>query len=514
MIPELVMNPEVRYAVAAACGAGAAGLWTWDRVRHTEHDEIRGAADRHDIRKSSGGKALMRRGRNLRPSLTDPTPDDLGWTVGKANRQTCRVSIEDSVVLLGPPRCGKGLHVVNEAILDWRGPVVTTSTRPDNLVITLEARAKTGPVAVFDPEDLAPGVPASTRWSLVRGCEDTRTAELRARALTAGVSKGTENSDFWRDSANRVVQCLLHAAAVDKRDAGDVYGWSLRPAAAKEAIDILAGNPKASARWHEALAGEVNADPRTRDAVWAMVRIAFSALAQPKVRAAVTPGPDDHFDPDTFLAEGGTFYLVGTSSGAAASAGLIAAFVEDIVDRARTIAATRTGQRLDPPLLLVLDEAANYPIPSLPALMSEGGGSGISTLVVLQSLAQARATWHEHNAAAIWDAATVKIVLGGGCNARDLKELSEMLGDRDEEQKSDTKDGSRHSRTVSTRRVPILTPAQISHLKFGTAVLVRPFTLPIILTMRPWTSRPDATQLAAAKARIEATFQSSLAVRS
>ena len=36
---------------------------------------------------------------------------------------------------------------------------------------------------------------------------------------------------------------------------------------------------------------------------------------------------------------------------------------------------------------MILDEAANYPLPSLPSLMSEGGGTGITTMVVLQSLA-------------------------------------------------------------------------------------------------------------------------------
>ena len=50
--------------------------------------------------------------------------------------------------------------------------------------------------------------------------------------------------------------------------------------------------------------------------------------------------------------------------------------MEDVVEAARRRAAASPGARLDPPLSLVLDEAANYPLPSL---MSEGGGTGIST---------------------------------------------------------------------------------------------------------------------------------------
>ncbi len=49
--------------------------------------------------------------------------------------------------------------------------------------------------------------------------------------------------------------------------------------------------------------------------------------------------------------------------------------------------------------------------------MSEGGGTGISTLLVLQPLARARAVWGDHQARAIWDSAIVKVILGGGSNA-------------------------------------------------------------------------------------------------
>ena len=52
------------------------------------------------------------------------------------------------------------------------------------------------------------------------------------------------------------------------------------------------------------------------------------------------------------------------------------------------------------PLTLILDEAANYPLPSLGSLMSEGGGTSITTMVVLQSLAQARDRWGSETAGA------------------------------------------------------------------------------------------------------------------
>lgn len=50
-------------------------------------------------------------------------------------------SVEDSTLILGPPRSGTGLHLVINAILDAPGAVVTTSTRPDNIAATLAARS-------------------------------------------------------------------------------------------------------------------------------------------------------------------------------------------------------------------------------------------------------------------------------------------------------------------------------------------------------------------------------------
>ena len=72
------------------------------------------------------------------------------------------------------------------------------------------------------------------------------------------------------------------------------------------------------------------------------------------------------------------------------------------------------------------------PLPSLPQLMAEGGGTGITTLAVLQSLAQARGRWGENAADAIWDAATVKLVLGGLAKYRDLDDVARLLGEIDE----------------------------------------------------------------------------------
>lgn len=86
------------------------------------------------------------------------------------------------------------------------------------------------------------------------------------------------------------------------------------------------------------------------------------------------------------LTSTGTLYLLATGAGAGASWALVAAFIEDLVETARHLSSGSPGARLDSPLLLALDEIGNLaPLPSLPMLMAEGGGTGITTMPILQS---------------------------------------------------------------------------------------------------------------------------------
>src|SRR5690606_10686282 len=93
------------------------------------------------------------------------------------------------------------------------------------------------------------------------------------------------------------------------------------------------------------------------------------------------------------------------------------------------VAATQGG-RLDPPLLLALDEVANIaPLESLPALVSEGGGRGIVTMWATQSLAQLRVRYGAEQQAAILAATTAKLIFGGISNGRDLSDISAWAGE-------------------------------------------------------------------------------------
>lgn len=515
------LSPVVYWIVTAILlGAlGAAGTWVWVRLRRhsrkveTDPRRLAGTATAHEVTQTASSKALLRRAATLRPSLDEPTPSDVGYLLGRSRGRQVWASVEDSILLIGPPRSGKGLHVVINAILDAPGAVVTTSTRPDNLTTTLRARQRGGrPVAVFDPQHLAEGIPAGMRWSPIRGCHDPLTAMIRATGLASatGLSAGgVESGGFWEGKTRTALQALLHAAALGHCSPRDLFAWSLSPSAAADAVAILSSQPHAAPGWAESLESTIHADPRTRDSIWMGVSLALTCLADPRVMDAVSPGPGESFDPATFLRDNGTMYLLSTGAGASASWSLVAAFLEDLVETARAVAAASPGARLDPPLLLALDEIGNLsPLPSLPVLMAEGGGTGITTMPVLQSLSQARARWGDHNAGAIWDASIVKVVLGGASVAKDLQDVSALLGERDEITHS-TSTGDHGSRSVqrSMRRVPVMPPETIRMLPFGTALVLLRSAPPLVTHLHAWTKRPDAKQLLAERAAIEQTLR-------
>ena len=218
--------------------ASAAGFWLWRIFRgagltaKVDPQRIAGIATRAEVTRAASKAAIMKRAAHLRPSLTKAGPTDIGYRIGRSGNTTVWASIEDSILVIGPPRSGKGAHIVINAILDAPGPVVTTSTRPDNLTTTLRARQRMGPVAVFDPQQLAAGVPVGLRWSPIRGCEDPLTAMIRAAGLAAGTglaAGGVDGGGFWEAKTRTALQSLLHAAALDHCSPAELYSVNPGP---------------------------------------------------------------------------------------------------------------------------------------------------------------------------------------------------------------------------------------------------------------------------------------------
>src|SRR5699024_9208203 len=206
--------------------------------------------------------------KKVRPQMKRPKLADAALRLGQSVGTQVWVSLEESILLIGPPRSGKGLHLLIQAILDAPGPVITTFSRADNYAATSEMRAKKGPVALFDPQGLT-GKPTTLKWSPITGCEKPVVADQRASSLIGASGLGSSgNNAEWKAPATTIMECLLHAAALDGRSVDDLMEWGTNPAAAQQAVAILKNRPDAAGGWGAALQGIINGDPKMLQNKW------------------------------------------------------------------------------------------------------------------------------------------------------------------------------------------------------------------------------------------------------
>ena len=97
-------------------GLALAVAWVWVRLRRhsrrveTDPRRLAGTATAHEVAQTASAKALLKRASTLRPSLSDPDAFDVGYLLGRSRGKQVWASVEDSILLIGPPRSGKGLH--------------------------------------------------------------------------------------------------------------------------------------------------------------------------------------------------------------------------------------------------------------------------------------------------------------------------------------------------------------------------------------------------------------------
>jgi type IV secretory pathway TraG/TraD family ATPase VirD4 len=195
-----------------------------------------------------------------------------------------------------------------------------------------------------------------------------------------------------------------------------------------------------------------------------------------------------------------TLYLL-SKDGAGSSGPLVAALTDQVM-RYGVLRAEARGGRLDPPLLCMLDEAANIcPLADLPQLYSHYGGRGIVLVTILQTYQQGTTVWGERGMGTLWGAATVKLVGAGGDDPRFAADVSALIGEHDVATLSLTRDGTGHlSRQVSVRRQRIMGPEDVRALKRGTAILLASGARPAMVRLEPWFRQVGAPALAAATA--------------
>lgn len=464
-----------------------------------------GFAEASEIRTHLSARAVLRRAKQLRPGLSHPQPSDVGWRVGRSRGRDVFVSIEDSVALEGPPRSGKGYRVLISAIIDWSGPLITTSTTNDNLTATLHMREQRGTVHVFDPQGLS-GVRHPLRVSPIAGCEDPLVAMQRGNAIITGTALGTSTTNAeWAQASGVVLSRLLHAAAVGGRTIKDVYNWGTSPAVARTAVDVLRAD--GAPEWGDNLEATLSGDDKIVSSIWFGVQNAVAPLAVPKIREALMPAPGDPvFDPEEFLDAANTLYLIGSASGASAMGGFLGALLDDVVEVARAKALASPGARLSLPLGLILDEIANmFRWGNLPRIMADGGGRGICSFVVLQALSQAETAWSRAEADTIWAAATAKVLLGGASHVDHLRDVEALLGMRQttRTQRSWSTRDAGHTTSEQHDRLPLMSVDEIRRMPQSIGLLAYRNRRGVLLDLAGWDERRDARTIQSGKRQTE-----------
>ncbi|MGW7270609.1 type VI secretion protein [Streptomyces sp. NPDC054864] len=299
-------------------------------------------------------------------------------------------------LVLGPQETRRPLAA--EAIREAEGAALVLTSDPTLWEETKDARAKLGPVLVYDPNHLC-DTPARMHWSPTTACEDKAVAAQRATALLAAIRPSAKLDSTVADTAETLLRSFLHAAAVDGRPVKHVHRWA-QGSGVQDAVRILRTHQKAGSGAAGELEAALTAYPERRDMAQELTARALSALFTLNVRESCTPNRTDALTLDSFIDEGGTLFVVGEaiedpkSPQGPGAMPLLTALASSVVEHGRRMAERSSAGRLDPPMTLVLDDvAAVAPLPQLPELLSTGADRGLPTLALLRSREQARTRW-------------------------------------------------------------------------------------------------------------------------
>jgi type IV secretion system protein VirD4 len=263
-----------------------------------------GVASTLDVFRFAGSAAMLRRAGTVRPSLEGASRRELvALPVSEVAVRLCRSgpqwvwsSVEDVVVSVGGPRSGKSGWLAGQ-IIDAPGAVLATSTRLDLREICTAYRERKGPVFVFNPAGLG-GVSSSVTFDPLTGCEDPVGAVERAADLLSAVSsRGGRGGDrdYWELQGRRVLEALLHAAALGHRSMREVLDWTANPESAhKEVTGLLRRSPEPA--FGVSFEQFVTTNDRTRTSITSTIMPTLGCShplrpARPRASARAAPDP-------------------------------------------------------------------------------------------------------------------------------------------------------------------------------------------------------------------------------
>jgi type IV secretory pathway TraG/TraD family ATPase VirD4 len=392
-----------------------------------------------------------------------------------------RVSLQEHLLILAPPRTGK-TALLARIIMRHPGPVVSTTTKHDVFLLTSGLRERrAGRVHVFNPQCIGGAeAPSTFRWNPVNGCTEQAVAIRRADAFARAVSqKGMEDGSFWSAKASDYLRAYFHAAALVGGDMRLVARW-VGGAEPEDPESILRAS--GAEQWAVQLAELRGEAQKTAGTIRMTMSRAVACVTDPALMLSVLPGPGEGFDFATFLANRETLYLIAEAQGDDSPvAPLFACFCSELHYAAALIGQASPGARLDPPLLMALDEVCQVcPVP-LPSWLADSGGKGITIAAVGHGIAQFASRYNDHGARVIQDTCGVTVMLPGITDPATLEHASKLCG-----QAAYVEHGQEHH-----SRHDVMTPDMIRALPPWRALIIRAgCASPVVAKLaRAWRAR-------------------------
>jgi type IV secretion system protein VirD4 len=406
--------------------------------------------------------------------------------LGRVGRQLVASERAQSVIVFGPTQSHKTSGLAVPAILGWEGPVIATSIKADLLEHTIEHRRRCGLVHCYDPTG-STGLP-SERWSPLPAARTWPGARRVAAGLTevAKSSAGTmSDGDFWYATAAKLLAPLLFAAACGKRSMDDVVRW-VDTCEEGEVLDLLAaaGVPEAV----HAAASMFGKEDRQRSSIYTTVETILEPFADGA--GPVLTGRDRLIDPGRLVGGSNTLYLCAPAHDQRRLTPLFVSVVRQVVEHVYE-QVTRTRRPLDPPLLIVLDEAANIaPLTDLDALASTAAGHGVQLVTIWHDMAQITARFGPR-ATTVVNNHRAKLFLSGISDPSTLDYASQLIGEEEVTLPAVTHGGRGGPSTTLSASVRRLAPPDaLRRTPPGEGVLVYGDLPPARLTLQPWFSDP------------------------
>lgn len=409
----------------------------------------------------------------------------------RGRRSGGRSSGRGAVAHIGPSQSGKTTNVIG-GVRHFGGPMILLSVKDDAMSLTIGRRRELGEVKIFDPTGVTGR--GNAQWSPLRGTTDPHGALKAAKRLanTAPRSGSSDKADFWNTQAESLVTALmLLAANAEGKTMADVVRWVitmdmprakdqgevaplLRALKSSESTEVVAAAEFAL----NLLQGIWKGDERTTSSIYATARSMLWAWADPVVARS---SMSTDIDLAWLLGGNNTLYLSAPLSDHQRVAPVLSGLLADLVDQLFML-NVQTGKVLDPPLLVVVDEAANTKLQDLPEWAATLSGLGVQLVTVWQSVAQIEAVYGAQTDAIITNHPT-KIFYPGMSDIRGLETASALMG----QEHLPGRLGSSEVRPeqASPTQVPFASPATIRQMRPGTGLMITATSPPAMIEISP-----------------------------